>query len=62
MITLSDTTRTAICIGWRRSIEDFTYNDTEMGMLFWNLTNLTSFEGVSVSRLAYLIGACSIYI
>jgi len=37
-------------VGWRRSIEDFTYNDTEMGILFWNMTSLTSFEGVSVSH------------
>jgi len=40
-------------VGWGRSIEDFVYNDTEMGELFWNLTRLTSFEGVSVSHPAY---------
>ena len=38
-----------------RGLEDFTYDDVEMGKLFFELLNQTNFLGVSVS-----IWACNI--
>jgi len=51
---------TLLIVGWGRSIENFTYDDIEMGELFWNLTRNTSFEGVSVSPVDFFTLACLI--